>query len=248
VAHARARIGCSGWEYDEWRGDFYPADLPKRAWFEHYARTFDTVEVNGTFYRLPEPKTFDRWREQAPSGFCYALKLSQFATHRKRLLDPWMWLPRFFERADRLGPLLGPILVQLPPRWRPEPQRLDDALARAPADRRLAIEVRDARWLSEPVYAVLAAHGEALVRHDLIPDHPDVVTADFVYERFHGPTASSDGGPAYTGSYSPQALTAAARRIRAHLAAGRDAYAYFNNDIGGHAVRDALSLRRYVGD
>ena len=241
------RIGCSGYEYDPWRGDLYPVELPRTRWFERYATVFDTVEVNGTFYSLPAPDTFDRWRSRAPEGFIYALKLSQYGTHRKKLKDPAMWVGRFVDRARRLGPTLGPILAQLPPRWRADPGRLDAFLAAAPSSLRWAVEVRDPSWLCDRVYDVLRRHGAALVIHDLIDNHPRIVTADWVYLRFHGPHADNGIDRAYTGGYSHQALSAIARRIRRHLAEGRDVYAYFNNDIGGHAVRDAQTLARYIG-
>lgn len=232
------RIGTSGYEYPHWSGVFYPPDLRRNAWFGHYAERFDTVEINNTFYGLPKAETFDAWRRRAPAGFCYVLKFSRYGTHVKRLKDPAGPVGNFLERARRLGPLLGPILVQLPPRWRVNVERLAGFLEAAPADLRWAVEFRDPTWLCEAVYDVLRAHNAALCLHDMIPKHPRVVTADWVYLRFHG------GEP--EGSYSRQALTAAARRVRAHLADGLDVHAYFNNDVGGHAVSNAADLRRYV--
>jgi uncharacterized protein YecE (DUF72 family) len=231
-------IGTSGYQYDDWRGRFYPSDLPKSAWFAHYAEHFDAVELNATFYRLPEASTFDRWRNAAPAGFCYALKFSRYGTHMKKLKDPGGPIELFVERARLLGPTLGPILVQLPPRWHVDVGRLRAFLEAVPKHYRWAIELRDPSWLCEDVYALLRKHGAALCVHDLIERHPRVQTADWVYLRFHGDR--------YSGSYSPQALSAAARRVRAHLANGRDVYAFFNNDVGGHAVRNAADLRRYV--
>jgi uncharacterized protein YecE (DUF72 family) len=140
----RLRIGTSGWQYDHWRGRFYPSGLAERAWLAWYAERFDTVEVNSTFYRLPEAAVFDRWREAVPAGFCFALKLSRFASHLKHLADPAEALGTFLERADRLGAHLGPILVQLPPRWAPNVERLGRFLAEAPRAQRFAIELRDA--------------------------------------------------------------------------------------------------------
>ena len=144
----------------------------------------------------------------------------------------------FVERARVLGPKLGPILVQLPPRWRVNPDRLAAFLEAAPKKYRWAIEVRDPSWLCEDVYALLRKHRAALCIHDLIERHPRVRTASWVYLRFHGNH--------YTGSYSSQALSAAARRVRGALAEGHDVYAFFNNDIGGHAIHNAIDLRRYV--
>lgn len=236
----RLFAGTSGYQYDHWRRRFYPRDLPKKEWLSFYADRFETVEINNTFYHLPGEETFDRWRETVGPGFCFALKFSRFGSHIKRLRDPEATIPAFLERAERLGPRLGPILVQLPPRWHPVPERLDAFLAAAPRPPRWVVELRDASWLTEPVFQVLRRHRAALCIHDLIEDHPRVVTADFLYLRFHGT------GPRYAGGYSPQALTARAREIRAELARGRDVYAYFNNDLGGHAVADAAKLRRYV--
>jgi uncharacterized protein YecE (DUF72 family) len=236
---ARLRVGTSGWQYRHWRGVLYPEHLPVRRWLEHYAARFDTVEINNTFYHLPAAATFDAWRARAPRGFCYALKLSRYATHVRRLREPRAPVTRFLARAARLGRHLGPILVQLPPRWGVDPARLAGFLRVAPRARRWALEFRDPSWLCAPVYELLRAHGAALCVHDLIPGHPREVTADFVYLRFHG--------TAYGGSYSPQALAAWARRIRAYLERGLDVYAYFNNDRDGWAVVNARALRRYAG-
>jgi uncharacterized protein YecE (DUF72 family) len=232
------RIGTSGYQYDHWRGGLYPKGLPKRAWFEHYTDHFNSIEINNTFYRLPEPATFDHWRELAPPGFRFALKYSRYATHMKHLADPEEALERFLERAQRLRGWLGPILVQLPPSWHVDPERLDAFLRLAPRRHRWAVELRDASWLHDEVYEVLRKRGAALVIHDLLEDHPRELTADFTYLRFHGRD--------YGGSYSHQALVAQARRIRRWLRRGHDVYVYFNNDRDGHAPRNALDLRRYV--
>lgn len=234
----KLHVGTSGYQYEDWGGRFYPRDLPKSAWLAHYARHFDAVELNATFYRLPEVETFERWRATAPAGFCYALKFSRFGTHLKHLRDPAETIGRFVERARLLGASLGPILVQLPPHWHVDPERLAAFLEAAPRRCRWAIELRDPSWLCEDVYALLRRHGAALCLHDLIARHPRVRTADWVYLRFHGARGS--------GRYSPQALGAAARRIRAWLADGHDVYAFFNNDLGAHAVHDAARLRRHA--
>jgi uncharacterized protein YecE (DUF72 family) len=232
------RIGTSGYHYDDWRGRFYPVGLPKKEWFACYARHFDTLEVKASFYRLPSKATFATWAAQAPKGFVYAVKFSRFGSHHKKLLDPEGTIGLFLERAAALGPTLGPVLVQLPPRFGCNPERLDAFLSAAPKRHRWAIELRDPSWLVGPVFSLLERHGAALVIHDLIDGHPRLVTADFVYLRFHGHD--------YGGRYSPQALTAVARQLRAHLANGLDVYAYFNNDRAAAAIADAQNLRRYV--
>jgi uncharacterized protein YecE (DUF72 family) len=209
-----------------------------KAWFEHYAERFDTVEINNTFYNLPEAGTFDAWREAAPPGFRFALKYSRHGTHMKKLRDPETALERFLDRAERLGRRLGPILVQLPPHWNADPGRLDGFLHVAPRRHRFAVELRDPSWLSAQVFEVLRRHEAALVIHDRLEGHPVELTADWTYLRFHG----SD----YGGSYPSRALSGQARRIRSWLGKGHDVYAYFNNDIGGHAPRNAATLRRYV--
>src|SRR5215211_4055208 len=188
-ASARARVGCSGWVYKDWRGVVYPADLRSRDWFAYYATLFDTVELNNTFYRLPPVETAELWGRQAPRGFEYALKLGQFGSHRMKLRDAASWLPNHLDRACRLGPALGPTLVQLPPRWRRNAARLDEFLAVAPPALRWAVEFRDASWLHDDVYDVLRRHRAALCIHDLLPDHPWICTTDWTYVRFHGPQA-----------------------------------------------------------
>ena len=244
-SRGRARVGCSGWVYRDWRGVVYPEGLPQRRWFEHYATLFDTVELNNTFYRLPPPETVDKWREQAPPGFLYALKLGAFGSHRMKLRDAASWLPNHLDRARRLGPGLGPTLVQLPPRWRRDVERLDEFLAAAPKrvaghELRWAVEIREPSWLHDDVFEMLHRHGAALCVHDLLPRHPWLLTADWTYVRFHGPDAIERR---YVGRYGGGRLRYPAQRLREWLDAGHDVYAYFNNDTRGDAVRDAEWLR-----
>jgi uncharacterized protein YecE (DUF72 family) len=236
----KLHIGTSGYQYDHWTGVLYPGGLKKKDRFACYAEHFDTVEINNTFYNLPKPETFDDWKDAAPEGFTYALKFSRYGSHIKRLKDPEEPIERFLEGADRLGATLGPILVQLPPHWHCNLERLQGFLEAAPGTYRWVIEVRDPSWLGDEVYEALSKHDVALCVHDMLPDHPRVPTASFVYLRFHGT------GEGYSGSYTPQFLTAEAKRIEADLGSGRDVYAYFNNDTEGHAVRNAAQLRRYV--
>lgn len=231
-------IGTSGYQYSHWQGNFYPEDLPRSRWFKYYTQHFDSVEINNTFYRLPEAEVFDAWRQQAPQDFCYALKFSRYASHLKRLNNPDQTLDHFIQRAHRLVPLLGPILVQLPPRWNVNGARLASFLEAAPSAYRWAIEFRDRRWLCDEIYRILKAHNAALCIHDLITQHPRIITADWMYLRFHGQN--------YGGRYSSQFLSAEADRIQSCLAQGLDVFAYFNNDQEGFAVHNALALKRYV--
>ena len=233
-------MGCSGWSYADWRGVVYAADATPRTWFPRYAEQFDTVEINATFYRLPTASTVEGWAAQAPLGFCYAVKVGQYGTHRRKLRDPETWLANHLDRIGRLGPALGPSLVQLPPHWRRDVARLDAFLDAAPADLRWAVEVRDPSWLHDDVYASLAAHGAALCIHDLLADHPWERTTDWAYLRFHGPRALDQP---YHGRYTGRRLWRVADWLGAWLEAGDDVYAYFNNDGHGAAVRDAVWLR-----
>ena len=233
------RIGTSGYQYDHWKGELYPPELPKSKWLPFYAERYDTVEINSSFYGLPSASTVDAWRDSVPERFCFALKFSRYGSHLKHLKDPGDSIARFLEVGERLGDRLGPILVQLPPRWSPDPERLAGFLDAAPRTHRWAIEFRNPDWLREPIYRILADHGAALCVHDMIEDHPRRLTADWVYLRFHG--------VGYARGYSHQRLTAEAQRIAGYLDRGLDVYAYFNNDLGGCAVHDAARLRRFVG-
>jgi uncharacterized protein YecE (DUF72 family) len=232
------RVGTSGFHYEHWKGVFYPEDLPKSRWFSHYVRNFDTVELNNTFYRLPSASTFDAWKKQAPKNFCYALKFNRYGSHLLRLKRPRPTIGKFLGVAKRLGKFLGPVLVQLPPRWNVNIPRLESFLAAAPRAVRWAVEFRDSRWLCPEVFAILERHRAALCIHDMIEDHPRTVTATWTYLRYHGEH--------YGGSYTPQRLAADARWIRNQLASGKDVYVYFNNDAQGYAVQNAADLKRQV--
>jgi uncharacterized protein YecE (DUF72 family) len=239
-----AHVGCSGWVYRDWRGVVYPRDLPQRRWFTWYADHFDTVELNTTFYRLPAPRTVEGWAEQAPPNFTYALKMGAFGSHRMKLRDAASWLPNHLDRVRRLGPSLGPNLVQLPPRWRRDTGRLEEFLAVAgdlAPELRWAVELREPSWLHDDVFEALRRHRAALCLHDLLPRHPRLLTTDWTYVRFHGPDAVER---AYQGRYGGRRLGRFAGRLQAWLADGADVYAYFNNDYEGHAFADAAWLRR----
>jgi uncharacterized protein YecE (DUF72 family) len=232
------RVGTSGWVYDDWPGRFYPHQLAREQWLSHYAHAFDTVEINNSFYRLPSGRTFASWAQQVPASFLFAVKFSRYGSHLKRLRDPEGTIGMFLSHAEQLGSQCGPILVQLPPRWGVNAERLDEFLQVASRRHRWALEFRDESWLCEPVYRVLERHGAALVIHDLVRKHPRPLTTDWTYLRFHGID--------YGGHYSHQALAAAARRIEGWIGTGLDVYAYFNNDKLACGVRDAGVLRRYV--
>ena len=234
------RVGCSGWQYKHWRGDFYPARLPASRWLEYYTSHFDTVEINNSFYRLPEAHTFDVWRERVPPGFLYAVKASRFITHMKKLKDAGPSIELLFDRVTRLNGALGPVLYQLPPRWPLNLERFKMFLRTLPPDFEHVIEFRDPTWYVDTVFDALATHRVSLCLHDM----EGAVTGrrlvgPSVYMRFHGPAT-------YRGRYSSQRLAAAAAWCAERLSEGVPVYVYFNNDIGGHAPRDATRFRELM--
>lgn len=243
---ASVQVGCSGWDYKPWTDTFYPADLGNPNRFSYYARHFSTVELNATFYRLPDAETVERWHDRAPAGFLYAVKVARYATHMRKLREPASWITNHLDRVERLGAHLGPNLLQLPPRWHRDVPRLDAALAALPRRHRWAVELRDPSWLHDDVFACLAEHDAALCIHDLLPDHPWERTAtDWTYVRFHGPNAVEQP---YAGRYTGRRLWRTADRLGAWRDDGCDVYAYFNNDQGAAAPRDAAWLRDRLGE
>ena len=241
MRHGRARVGCSGWQYKHWRGDFYPAALPQSRWFEHYAQTFDTVEINNSFYRLPERETFASWAERAPARFEFAIKASRFLTHMKKLKDPEEPIDRLFSRMEALGRHLGPVLYQLPPGWKVDVERFAHFLGALPRVTRHVVEFREPSWYAPEIRALMERHRVALCLHDMQGSATERArVGPFVYVRFHGATSK------YGGGYSADRLRRWAGWLNAQRADGCDVYAYFNNDVGGHAPRDAVTLRRML--
>jgi uncharacterized protein YecE (DUF72 family) len=238
----RLRIGCSGWNYRDWRGILYPRGEPQRRWLELYAEHFDTVEVNATFYRLPSRDTVRTWSEETPEDFRFAIKASRYLTHVRRLKDVADGMRRL---EDRLEPMaasgrLGPILWQLPENFTRDDARLEGLLAAT--DRwqvRHTIEFRHPSWFVRPVLRALGEHDVALT----VGDHPErpfqsrAATAGWRYVRLH--YGEQGGG----GRYSEGELGSWARRLGQWRRHG-DVYAYFNNDWCGYAPDNAASLSR----
>ena len=243
----QVHIGTSGWNYKHWsHGVFYPHGLKAESWLRYYSQFFSTVEVNNTFYGLPGKHIFERWRANTPLDFVFSLKASRFYTHLRRLADPQASLETFFEHANGLGEKRGVILFQLPPNWAFDPQRLEallDYLSRQTLipNLRAALEIRDESWYNETCFEMLRAHNVSLA----LADQPGFagegpVTASFVFLRQHGP------GAIYASNYPEEALQRDASKIRAWMAEGKDVYLYFNNDIGGYAVKNAMRLKEIV--
>jgi len=243
MAAGIAHIGTSGWSYKHWsNGVFYPPKLPPRRWLEYFTERFSTVELNATFYRLPQESTFAGWVDRTPERFVFAVKASRIITHIKRLRDLDDSLDVFLARAALLGPKLGPILFQLPPSLRRDDGLLAEFLAtvrdRAGGESlRLAFEARSETWFAEPVYAILSQARTALVFSDygrLDPRGP--ATGPFMYVRRHGP------GSRYNRPYPARAIQADADLMAQSLREGRDAFVYYNNDFGGHAIHNAREI------
>lgn len=235
-------IGTSGWHYKHWRDLFYPAKFPADQMLTFYAQRFDTVELNNSFYHLPLPTSFDKWRETTQRNFVFAVKGSRFTTHMKKLKDPESSTDKFFHVVERLEQKLGPVLFQLPPRWKLNLERLTEFLQALPREHRYAFEFRDESWLVKEVFEILRQHNGAFCIHDLATmKTPLELTTDFTYIRFHGP-----GEAKYRGSYSRPQLKEWAKRINRWRRELKGIYVYFNNDIGGHAVTNALTLRELV--
>jgi len=237
------RIGCSGWNYRHWRGRFYPDRLPVKRWFGHYAATFDTVEINASFYRLPSPEIFERWQKAAPHGFCYAVKAPRFITHMRKLKDAGESIERFTRHARSLGSALGPVLFQLPPRWHVDEERLSSFLGILPDDIVPVFEFRDSSWVSEDILRLLDSRRASFCAHDMPGlTTPRWAAGPIAYVRFHGTLGK------YHGRYSTAALADWRDWMLDQQKRGRAVWAYFNNDIEGHAVADALALRQLIDD
>jgi uncharacterized protein YecE (DUF72 family) len=237
------RVGCSGWNYADWRGVLYPPGCPQRRWLARYAEVFDTVEINTTFYRLPSIDAVHGWERQAPPGFTFAVKSSRYLTHIKRLTDMERGVGRLLERLEPLttSPKMGPMLWQLPGNFRRDDERLAFALERLPPGRH-AFEFRHQSWFADDVLAALRAHGVALTigDHPERPWQPHELTADFTFVRLHY------GHRGRRGNYSATELDEWARELE-RLARRADVFAYFNNDWEGFAIRNALGMRQRLG-
>jgi uncharacterized protein YecE (DUF72 family) len=238
---ARLLIGTSGWHYKHWRGCFYPDDLKAPQYLSWYIRHFKTVEINNCFYRLPTESSVESWREQTPPDFCFAVKGSRFLTHIKRLRDPDAGLETFLSRMELLKGKLGPILFQLPPNWHVNPERLETFLQALPRKKhRYIFEFRDPTWYRQDIYDMLRRYNIGLCIHDWRGEQsPIELTGDVAYIRFHGATGR------YQGEYTPDMLRRWAELICGWLSQLKYVYAYFNNDVGGHAIRNAQTLQEW---
>lgn len=234
-------IGTSGWHYDHWQYRFYPEKLTKAKWLEFYATIFTTVELNSSFYRLPSEAAFSAWHDSSPANFTFAVKVSRFITHIKRLRNSKEMVETFVSRAKILGEKLGPLLYQLPPNMRRNDEILDSFLSTLPQGMKHVFEFRHQSWLEDKVFGILHKHNAGFCVFDMPSvTCPLVATADFAYIRFHGSTGL------YWSCYSDEELASWAKKL-ADLGADLKAiYIYFNNDAEAFAVRNAMTLRGYL--
>ena len=234
-------IGTSGWHYDHWRGRFYPDKLPKAKWLEFYAGYFNTVELNNSFYRLPSENAFGNWRDSSPPGFTFAVKVSRFITHIKRLKNTEEAVENFIDRAEILGNKLGPLLYQLPPNMHRNDEALEAFLSILPRGMKHVFEFRHESWLEDGVFRFLRKYNIGFCVFDMPSlSCPLIATADFAYIRFHGSAGL------YWSCYSEEELLDWARKL-ANLAENLEAiYIYFNNDAEAYAVKNAVTLRDFL--
>ena len=234
-------IGTSGWMYEHWRDVLYRQGVSRDDMLPAYANSFRTVEVNNTFYQLPDEDTIQGWYRKTPDDFVFAVKANRYITHMKNLLEPRDPVSRLLDRVTGLGAKLGPILFQLPPGWHVNAERLEHFTGVLPEGHRYVFEFRHESWYTDSVYDILEESGSAFCVHDhKDAPSPERVTADFAYVRFHGRRG------AYAGRYPPADLVNWVNTVSAWNARGLDVYCYFNNDFRGYAVENALELNRLL--
>ena len=233
------KIGTSGWSYSHWKKIFYPPNILKSKWLDFYSEHFDTVEVNATFYRLPNPKTFDNWYQKTPDNFIWAVKGSKFITHTKRLKEPKEPLIRLYSAVERLKEKLGVILFQVPPSlsfnrelFLPFCENLDHTYNHA-------LEIRHPSWIDSHVFEILKENNIAFCLSDTAGRYPyhEVITADFLYIRLHG------SKKLYASEYSEEELQGWAKKIRNW---NMPAHIYFDNDAKGFAIKNAKRLKEIL--
>ena len=237
----RYYIGTSGWHYEHWRGRFYPEQLPKAKWLGFYADHFTTVEINNSFYRLPSENTFANWYDNSPANFVFAVKVSRYVTHIKRLKNTEEAIERFIGRAKSLKDKLGPMLYQLPPNMHRNDEVLESFMSSLPQGFRHVFEFRHQSWFEDRVLETLHKYNTGFCVFDMpYLDCPLVATANFAYIRFHGSTEL------YSSDYSDEELTLWAERIKDLATNLKEVYIYFNNDAEAFATKNAVTLGKYL--
>lgn len=231
-------LGTSGWSYKHWKNLFYPPALPQKKWFQYFSEKFNTVEINASFYRIPTLRTVQGWHDRSPENFRFSIKMTRLVSHIKKLKNCIEELQWFFSVFEPLYPKIAVILVQLPPALKFDPGRLAEFFSLLPSRYKFAFEFRNTSWYRDETYDMLGRHGHIFCIHDMAEIATEkIVTSDSIYIRFHGFDST------YGGDYPQTHLQEWAKWIRAQLLENRSVYAYFNNDIGGYAVKNCMSLR-----
>jgi uncharacterized protein YecE (DUF72 family) len=239
---AKIHIGTSGWQYRHWIGDFYPAGTPVSKMREAYVQVFDTVELNSSFYHQPPRTTFENWRKKTPPEFLFSVKANRFITHNKKLHDAKESLDYFMSAVKGLGKKLGPILFQLPPSLKINLERLEEFLKILPKRQECTFEFRHKSWMVDETYALLRDYNAAFCIYELAGfETPHEITATFAYVRLHGPSNRK-----YSGNYSKLQMRLWAKEIQGWQKDLKNIYVYFDNDVGGYAPKNALTLRELV--
>ncbi len=241
MAKGKLYIGTSGWNYNHWKKNFYPDGLKQNKWLEFYSDRLKSVEINNSFYHLPNTKTLKNWRDITPKNFIFSVKGSRYITHMKKLKAPKTSSRKFFTRVKHLKKKMGPVLFQLPPHWSYNKKRFQRFIKAMPEKYRYTFEFREKSWWNDEVLNLLKEHNAAFCIYELAGTlTPKEVTADFVYIRLHGP----DGK--YQGNYSKKQLSGWAGVITAWLKENKDVYVYFDNDDSGYAVKNAQQLQEMM--
>ena len=232
-------IGTSGWDYKHWEKVFYPEDLNTKEWFNYYSKNFNSVEINNTFYNLPDKQIIKVWKNNAPENFVYAIKASRYITHMKKLKDPKKSVKNFFNTIRILENKIGIVLFQLPPYWKFNKERLKNFLNQLPSEFSYAFEFREHSWWNDDTYELLNKHNAAFCIYNMPEEEtPRKVTSDTIYIRLHGTKQK------YSGSYSPKEISGWKRWIENRIEKVKVVYVFFNNDDKGFAVQDALKLKK----
>lgn len=238
----KIHIGTSGWSYKYWVGRFYPEKSNSEQQFKFYAKHFDTVEINNSFYKLPPRSVFENWYENSPKNFLFVVKANRFITHMLKLTKPQEPIARLFNSIDALNEKLGPILFQLPPKWKVNANRFREFLEALPKGNRYVFEFRNETWYNNEVYQIMRDYNCGFCIYELAGHiSPMEITADFVYLRLHGPTEFK-----YQGSYSDDALKKWAKQCMEWKKEKKDVYVYFDNDHEANAPFNAITLKRIV--
>lgn len=230
-------IGTSGWHYSHWKGIYYPLDMKETEWLSYYANQFQTVEINNTFYQLPETSKLRSWYDCVPDNFIFTVKASRYITHMKKLSDVKKSTDEFLKRVSVLKEKLGPILFQLPPNWQFNKDRLSSFLSSLNPEFKYAFEFRNESWHNDQTYDLLKSHHASFCIFDMAGHvSPRKITTDFAYIRLHGPLMT------YSGTYSDADLSTWSENIMDYINRGLSVYCYFNNDQLAYAVKNAKTL------